>query len=108
MKKYLKRWLTLLVNWLAGRYADEIVWSFDSDQANGQIQVVRSGYGVYLNFPELFDRSAAVALVDLFYRTGEGAEIQPGRPYSIKVWAGRELASDPVHDQLYFPVVSND
>lgn len=108
MRKYLKRWFILFINRLASRYADEIFWSFNGDQGVGQIQMVRSSYGVYLNLPELFDRSAAVALVDLFYRSPEGSEIQPGRPYSIKVWAGREFTGAPVHDQLYFPAVAND
>jgi hypothetical protein len=56
-------------------------FSFDHDEAKGVIELLESGYGLHLVFPEY--NKAPVALVDLFYRSPGGQDENAESPFSL-------------------------
>ena len=98
----LKRLFIKLINYLASKYATEICWHFDTQEARGTVQVIKSGYGAYLNFPEILETNNAAVLGDLFYRSPEGKGLQPGNPYCVHVYHQNDLNGDPIYQEMYY------
>ena len=93
---------TRLINWAASKWANEITWSFDTDEAQGDVELTRGGYGVYVSFPEIMPGNYAAILADLFYRTENGAGIHKDQPWAIQVYGQSDLGGDPIQTELYY------
>ena len=91
---------TRLINWAASKWAIEIIWSFDGEEGEGDVRLIRGVYGAYAGFPELDERD--VVLLDTCYRSESGQGIHPGRPWAVHIYGQDDLEGDPKFTELYY------